>query len=54
MRNSIKSAFDNNGYKYQVFNDGDRTIFKLGMGLENGKADCLLIVKWRNASNLYL
>ena len=43
MQNTIKNTLEKNKLRFQtLINDSSRTVYKLGIGLENGKADTII------------
>lgn len=46
MVNTVRNSFEQLGYRYQkVVEKPIQTIYKLGMGLENGNVDCIIDIR---------
>ena len=53
MRNTVENALQSNDIKYQVHHESTKQkVFKLGIGLKNGRCDCIIDV--RNEPNQVL
>lgn len=42
MKDIISETFTKLGLKFERFDEKERTIFQLGMALDNGKSDCII------------
>mgnify|MGYP000344165555 FL=1 len=49
MVSTISNSLDRLGYNYrQLVNNPLQTVYRMGMGLENGKADCIIDIRSQN------
>lgn len=49
MVNTISNSLDKLGYNYrQLVHNPFQTVYRMGMGLENGKADCIIDIRSQN------